>query len=191
MKCSDIVSKNVERLYQGDTVDRAAEIMAEAQVGFLPVCDEHQKVLGVVTDRDLVTRVLAKRLEPRQTSVRDIMSTPALTCFIDADLHVAEELMQEEGKMHLVLTHADGALAGVVGVADIVENAPTREAIRTLRSVEWRDALGPRGGAEPGQPLLKDEPPPPDVPEADRPHASGTVFARGRREADTREFPGG
>ncbi len=191
MKCSDIVSKNVERLFDRDTVDRAAGIMTEAQIGFLPVCDDQRKVLGVVTDRDLVTRVLAKRLDPRETLVRDIMSAPALTCFIDADLRVAEELMQEEGKMHLVLTYADGLLAGVISVADIVENAPTREAIRTLRSVEWRDALGPRGGAAPGEPLLQDEPPPPDVPEADRPHASGTVFARGRRDADTREFPGG
>jgi CBS domain-containing protein len=190
MKCSDIVSKNVERLFDADSVDRAAAIMAEAQVGFLPVCDTEHQVLGVVTDRDLVTRVLARRLDARETPVRDIMSTPALTCFVDADLHVAEDLMQEEGKIHLVLTHADGTLAGVLGIADIVENAPTREAIRTVRSVEWRDALGPRGGAAPGEPLLQDEPPPPQVPEADRPHASGTVFARGRRETDTKEFPG-
>src|SRR5579871_3092978 len=98
MKCSDIMSKNVERLFDGDTVDRAAAIMAEAQVGFLPVCDTDHRVLGVVTDRDLVTRVLAKRLDAEETPVRDIMSAPALTCFVEADLHVAEDLIQEEGK---------------------------------------------------------------------------------------------
>jgi CBS domain-containing protein len=190
MKCSDIVSKNVEFLFEGDAVDRAAAIMAEARVGILPVCDGDGKVLGVVTDRDLVTRVMAKRLDARKTAVRDIMSSPALTCFVDADLTLAEELIREEGKLHLVLTRRDGTLAGVLSIAEIVENASTRDAMRTLRSVLWRDALGPRGGAGPDDPLLQDEPPPPRLPEADRPHADPSIFARGRRETGTKEFPG-
>jgi CBS domain-containing protein len=189
MKCSDIMSKNFELLLDGDSVDRAAAIMADAQVGFLPVCDIGRQVLGVVTDRDLVTRAMANRLDPRRTPVREIMSSPPLTCFVDADLHVAEDLLREEGKMHLVLIHQDGRLAGTLGIADIVENAPTREAIRTARSVLWPDALGPRGGAAPGELLLQDEPPPPHVPAADLPHSDATVFARGRRATDTREFP--
>jgi CBS domain-containing protein len=190
MKCSDIMSKNVELLFDGDSVDRAATVMAEAQVGFLPVCDGDRKVLGVVTDRDLVTRAMARALDAKKTAVRDIMSSPALTCFVDADLHVAEDLIREEGKMHVVLVRQDGTLAGVVGLADIVENAPTREAIRTARSVAWRDALGPRGGAAPDEPLLQDEPIAPPLPEADRPHKDDSVFARGRRETGTKEFPG-
>jgi CBS domain-containing protein len=190
MKCSDIMSKNVELLFDGDSVDRAAAIMAGAQVGFLPVCDGDRKVLGVVTDRDLVTRVMAMGRNPKTTAVRDVMSSPALTCFVDADLHLAEDLMREEGKMHVVLVHQDGTLAGSISLAEIVENAPTREAIRTARSVSMRDALGPRGGAAPDEPLLQDEPIAPRLPEADRPHRDDTVFARGRRATDTKEFPG-
>jgi CBS domain-containing protein len=190
MKCSDIMSKNVELLRDGDSVDRAATIMADAQVGFLPVCDGDRNVLGVVTDRDLVTRVMAKGLDPKNTEVRDIMSSPALTCFLDADIQWAEDLIREEGKMHLVLTHKNGALAGVLNIADIVENAPARAVMRVLRSVSWRDALGPRGGAAPGDPLLQDEPIAPRLPEADRPHRDDSVFARGRRETDTQEYPG-
>ena len=50
--------------------------------------------------------------------------------------------------------------------------------------------LGVRGGAAPGEPLLQDEPiPPPRLPEKDQPHTSETVFARGRRATDTKEFP--
>jgi CBS domain-containing protein len=190
MKCSDIMSKNVELLFDLDSVDRAAAIMADAQVGFLPVCDRARKVRGVVTDRDLVTRVMARGLAPRKTIVRDVMSSPPLTCFVDADLHVAEDLIREEGKTHVVLVRQDGTLAGSISLAEILENAPTREAIRTARSVAWRDALGPRGGAEPGDKLLQDEPIAPRLPEADRPHRDDSVFARGRRATDTKEFPG-
>ena len=190
MKCSDIMSRNVELLFDGDSVDRAATIMADAQVGFLPVCDSERKVLGVVTDRDLVTRVMAKGLDPKKAAVRDVMSSPPLTCLVDANLHVAEDLIREEGKMHVVLVRQDGTLAGSISLAEIVENAPTREAIRTARSVAWRDALGPRGGAAPGEPLLQDEPMAPRLPEADRPHRDDSIFARGRRATDTKEFPG-
>jgi CBS domain-containing protein len=189
MKCSDIVSKNVERLLERDTLDRVATVMADAQVGFLPVCDADGKVVGVVGDRDLVDRAMAKRLDPKRTTVSEVMTRPVLTCFVDADLHVAEELMHEEGKAHVVLVREDGTLAGVLSLADIIENAPTREAVRTAKSVLWREALGPRGGAAPGQPLLQDEPAPPRLPEKDQPHTHGSVFAMGRRTTDTKEFP--
>lgn len=189
MKCSDIMSKNVEMVSDHDTLDRAATVMADAQVGFLPVCDDDRRVVGVVGDRDLVNRAMAKRLDPKRTPVSEVMTRPVLTCFVDADLRVAEELMNEEGKAHVVLTHADGRLAGVLSIADIIEKAPTREAVRTAKSVLWREALGPRGGAAPGQPLLQDQPPAPEVPERDRPHTRDSVFAMGRRETDTKEFP--
>jgi CBS domain-containing protein len=190
MKCSDIMNKTVELVFDGDSVDRAASIMADAQIGFLPVCDGDRKVLGVITDRDLVTRVMAKGLDAKATTVREVMSSPAFTCLVDADLHVAEDLIREEGKMRVVLVGQDGTLAGVISLGDVVENAPTREAIRTARSVSWSDALGPRGGAAPSDPLLQDEPIAPRLPEADRPHKDDTIFARGRRETDTKEFPG-
>jgi CBS domain-containing protein len=190
MKCSDIMNRNIELLFDGDSVERAATVMAEAQVGFLPVCGGDRNVLGVVTDRDLVTRVMAKGLDVKATAVRDVMSSPALTCFVDADLRLAEDLIRQEAKMRVVLVHQNGTVAGVLSIADIAENAPTREAMRTLRSVLWGDALGPRGGAGPDEPLLQDEPIPPPLPEADRPHRDDTIFARGRRETDTKEFPG-
>ncbi len=189
MKCSDIMSKNTEMLSEGDTIETAAAAMAEAQIGFLPVCDADHKVVGVVADSDLVTRAMAKGLDPRRTPVREVMTAPVLTCFVDADVSVAEDLMQEEGRGHVVLTHADGTLAGVLGIADVIEKAPTRAAVRTLKSVLWREALGPRGGAAPGQQLLKDVPIVPSLPERDRPHTRDSVFAMGRRELDTKEFP--
>ncbi|HSY41540.1 MAG TPA: CBS domain-containing protein, partial [Polyangia bacterium] len=75
MKCSDIMNKNVEWLTEKDTVRKAASVMAEAGVGFLPICDAEQRVIGVVTDRDLTTRVLAKKIDPDTTSAALVMSS--------------------------------------------------------------------------------------------------------------------
>ena len=63
MKCSNVMNRSFETLSESDTIARAAGLMAEAGVGFLPVCGTDRKVIGVVTDRDLVTRGLARGLD--------------------------------------------------------------------------------------------------------------------------------
>jgi CBS domain-containing protein len=189
MKCKDIMSKNLEVLSEKDSIARAAALMAEAGIGFLPVCDAHRKAIGVVTDRDLVTRGLAKRVDADSTSAALVMTSPALTIRLDADLRLAEELMAAERKARLIVTNVDGTVAGVVSIADVIEHAPNREALKTLRAVLWREALGPRGGAEPGARLLKDQPRGPEMAEADLPHTRDSVFGGGHRDVGTKEFP--
>src|SRR6185312_4244708 len=80
MKCSEIINRNVEWLTETDSVLKAASVMAEAGVGFLPICDARQRVIGVVTDRDLATRALAQNVKPETTSAAMVMSAPAVTC---------------------------------------------------------------------------------------------------------------
>jgi CBS domain-containing protein len=197
MKCADIMTTNLEWLAEHDTLLRAATIMAEANVGFLPICDDRKRVIGVVTDRDLTTRALAKGLPPATTSAAMVMTSPALTCPAVADVRLAEELMAKERRSRLVITDAEGRLAGVLSLADLVEHAPGRQALATARKVLWREALGPRAGAERGEPLLKDDPeakanaPVGDTAADDDREARETAFTGGHwRLPDTKEFPG-
>jgi CBS domain-containing protein len=190
MKCGDITSRNLETLSERDTIAAAARLMAEAGVGFLPVCDAAGRVVGVVTDRDLVTRALARGVDAATTSAAMIMSAPAVTCLASADLRRAEELMTAERKSRLVVTNEDGTIAGVLSVVDLVERAPRREALDTLKAILWREALGPRAGARPGTTMLKDLPIAPAASassddEAPRP----TVFTGGRHDPGAKEFP--
>ena len=90
MKCADIMSKNLEWLNEKDTVRQAAAMMAEAGIGFLPICDKWKKVIGVVTDRDLTTRALAKKIDPDKTSATLVMTSPAITIVDTADVRDAE-----------------------------------------------------------------------------------------------------
>lgn len=191
MKCVDIMNKNVECLTEQDTIQKAAQVMAEAGVGFLPICDARKHVIGVVTDRDLTTRALAKGVASASTSATLMMTSPAVTCLETADVREAEELMAIERKARLVITNIEGQLTGVLSLADLVEHTPGRQSFKAVRAVLWREALGPRGGAARNQPLLKDDPaannlpaPPNDL------EVRPSIFVGGHRETDTKVFPG-
>ena len=112
----------------------------------------------VVTDRDLATRAIAKRLAPETTSAAMVMSSPVVTCLETADVGEAEDLMAAERKARIVLTDAEGKLTGVISLADLIEQVRGRKSLETVRAVLWREALGPRAGAAKGEPLLKDDP---------------------------------
>ena len=190
MKCTDIMSKNLEWLTEKDTVLKAAAIMAEAGVGFLPICDARRRVIGVVTDRDLAIRALTKKVAADSTSATLIMSAPPITYLETTDVRDAENLMAEERKARLVVTDTEGRFVGVLSLSDLVEHASGRDSLKTVRAVLWREALGPRAGAAKGEPLLKDDPiaqnlpPPPDG--STEPSA---VFTGGRRDTGIKEFP--
>jgi CBS domain-containing protein len=190
MKCKDIMSTNLEWLNERDTVLQAATAMSESGVGFLPICDARHRVIGVVTDRDLTVRVLARKVDPATTSAALVMTAPAITCAETTDVRAAERLMASEQKTRLVITDGEGRLAGVLSLADLIERLPGRESLHTIQAVLWREALGPRGGAWRGEPLLRDDPgarglPPPSDEVVVRP----SVFAGGHRATGVKTFP--
>jgi CBS domain-containing protein len=191
MKCADIMTKNLEWLTKDDSVQGAAAVMAETGVGFLPICDAGKRVIGVVTDRDLTTRALAKRVAPESTSAALIMTAPAVTCLDTAEVSEAEELMAIERKSRLVIIDAEGKLVGLLSLANLVEHAPGRQTLHTVRAVLSREALGARGGAARNEPLLKDDPAAQNLPvPSDDLEVSPSVFTGGHRSTDTKEFPG-
>lgn len=193
MRCRDIMSTDLEWLSERATVQAAATTMADQGVGFLPICDVDGQPIGVVTDRDLTTRALAKGLAGDRTRVTAVMTKPAITCLADADIEEAERLMVEEGKGRLVIIESDGRVAGILSLADLLEHAPAREALRTVRTVLWREALGPRGGAARGEPLLKDDPAARAAAIEDAKeglHVRESVLTGGHRSGSMKEFPG-
>ena len=191
MICADIMGRHLEWLTEQDTAQKAANVMAEAGIGFLPICDGQKRVIGVVTDRDLTVRVLARKVAPDTTSAAMVMTSPALTCLATADIREAEELMAKERKGRLVITDEDGRLVGILSLADLIERLPGRGALKTARAVLWRDMLGPHGGASHGAPLLKDDPTTRTIPTpSDDIKLRASVFTGGHRMTDTKEFPG-
>lgn len=131
------------------------------------------------------------------TSATLLMSSPALCCPMSADVRVAEQLMAAERKSRLAIVDDDGRLVGILSLADLLEQAPARQALATARAVLWREALGPRAGAPRGAPLLADDP----VARANAPAGDGaadddketraSAMTGGHwRLPDAKEFPG-
>ena len=79
MLCREVMKATVECIQPHDSVQAAARRMRAANVGFLPVCNPSGRVVGTVTDRDLVVRSLADGME-LDTPVSDVMTTDVITC---------------------------------------------------------------------------------------------------------------
>jgi CBS domain-containing protein len=124
----------VEFIAPDATVQQAAEMMGELDVGGLPV-GSAAALLGVVTDRDLLYRVVAAGRDPAAMRVRDAMSSPALSCRATDDLRVAMDLMAAQNIRRLAVQDAAGTVVGWVTLADLarrllVDSDTVQQALR-------------------------------------------------------------
>lgn len=138
MLSEQIMKRDVECVSPVDTVEEAARRMRDEKVGFLPVCDQSKKVLGTITDRDLVIRVLASK-KPPTTPVDDVMTKEVVSCGPKDDLQRAMQLMAENQKSRIMCVDGDGRLVGVISLSDIAQEEPAGQASEVLRQVSGRE----------------------------------------------------
>jgi CBS domain-containing protein len=142
-RCVDLMRKTVQTATEDDSLRYAAETMAAANVGFLPVCSDEGRVIGTVTDRDIVVRAVALGLDPDTARVADVMSHNVVACRPDDDLSLAEQFMAHYQVSRLAITDEDDVIVGVISLSDIAEHEPARRSARTLRSIAAREAPRP------------------------------------------------
>jgi CBS domain-containing protein len=136
MEVANVMSMEVEFISPDATVQQAAEMMGELDVGALPVGGP-EGVQGVVTDRDLLYRVVAEGRDPTTLRVREVMSAPALFCRAGDDIRVAMDLMAAQNVRRLAVQDASGRVAGWVTLADIsrhllVDSDLVQDALRAV-----------------------------------------------------------
>jgi CBS domain-containing protein len=121
-----------------DTVHRAAQLMKSEDVGPIPILDdlESRRLAGVVTDRDIVLKLVAKDLDPNTTRVSEIMTTDVITCRVDDDAHEAVRLMEKHQVRRIPIVNDNGQLAGIVSQADVAtrmkEPRQTAEVVKEI-----------------------------------------------------------
>lgn len=116
MKVKDIMTKSVASLNASDNVKRAAELMREHNIGALPVC-EQEKIIGVVTDRDITLRNVADGQNAAQQKVRDIMTSTPIVINQEMDVREAANIMKERQVRRLPVSE-NGNLVGIVSLGD-------------------------------------------------------------------------
>ena len=108
------------------TVAYAAKMMRDEDVGIAPIV-EGDRLVGVLTDRDIAVRVVAEGGDSEQTKVTDVMSRDLVTLDPDQDLDEALRLMARHQVRRLPVVEEDGRLVGVVAQADVVEHAADQQ----------------------------------------------------------------
>ncbi len=118
MKIREIMTRNVQCISPGSTLQEAARQMRDLDVGSLPVCQNDQ-LLGMITDRDITVRCSAQGKSPQEVKVQDAMSTDLVFCFDDEDVDVAADLMEERQIRRLPILDRNKRLVGIVALADL------------------------------------------------------------------------
>jgi len=122
MKVRECMSPDVLVTNPRQTIVEAARMMSECDAGVLPV-GEDDRLVGMITDRDIVIRAVAKNLGP-STTVRDVMSNDqVLYCFEDDDVADVAENLAEQQVRRLPVLNRDKRLVGIISLGDIAKTA--------------------------------------------------------------------
>lgn len=138
MKIRDVMTRNAEYVHSDMSLKQAAETMERLDTGFLPIGDSPQeKLLGVVTDRDITVRGVAKGLDPDSTPVKRVKTDRVLYCYEDDSADDAARNMGEQEVYRLVVLNnsEDKRLTGVVSLADIGRRGKEQLAGEVARDV--------------------------------------------------------
>jgi CBS domain-containing protein len=136
----EIMSGHVETIRPDADVQAAARMMKDLNVGAIPVCDG-DRLLGMLTDRDITVRVVAEQRDPKSAKVRDAMTPEVIYGFEDQDVEEAARLMQSKQVRRLPVLNRAKKLVGIVSLGDLAVGA------RNMRlSGEALTGVSQRGG---------------------------------------------
>lgn len=119
--CADVMTREPACCEPADSIKRVAELMKSEDIGAVPVVESRssRKLLGIVTDRDVVVKVLAGGKAVESATVRDAMSANPVTCHEDADVSEAVSRMAERKVRRIPVVDSAGTLRGIIAQADI------------------------------------------------------------------------
>ncbi len=122
MKVRDCMCGDICVCTPENTVCDCSKNMNEYKIGFMPICDEENNVVGLVTDRDIVLRCIACGKDPKQTKLSEIMSTNVCCCKPEQDISEAEEKMCKEQIKRLPVIDENNKIIGVITFGDLANN---------------------------------------------------------------------
>jgi CBS domain-containing protein len=117
MLVKDIMSNDIVSLNSEDSIERAAQMMKQFDVGSIPVCNQ-EKLVGMVTDRDITLRSVAAGENGNQQKISDVMTSNPVTGSPDMDVHDAAKIMSEQQIRRLPIIQNNN-LVGIVSLGDI------------------------------------------------------------------------
>lgn len=121
MRCSEVMTKDPVCCAPDESAAHIAQMMKKEDVGSIPVCQSRQnkKLSGIVTDRDLVLKVVAEGRDAAKTKVADVMTRNPFVCHPNDDLDKVCDTMEEKQVRRVPVVDDNGQLVGIVAQADV------------------------------------------------------------------------
>lgn len=118
MLLKEVMTRNVEVIGPDATLEDAARKLDALDIGPLPVC-ENDRLVGMITDRDITVRATAMGEDPKTTHVRDAMTRHVVCCHEDDDVRAATRLMEDKQIRRLPVLNSEDRLVGIVSLGDL------------------------------------------------------------------------
>ena len=156
MTVLDVMAKSPAVCMPESPISEVAQMMKSHDCGAIPVVEsmDNPKPVGIITDRDIVIRLLAEGKEVSSATAKDAMSEGLATASSDMSLEAVGELMERNQVRRIPVVDEDGKVIGVVSQADFVLNASDAQTAELLEAVSDDEALNaekmPMGGAYSG-----------------------------------------
>lgn len=133
-KCNEVMTKNLVCCRPTDMVAKAAQLMQSENIGSIPVIENEQtqKLVGIVTDRDLALKIVAKGLDAKSTKVEAVMTRQMVTCRAGDDLQVALDAMAEHQLRRIPIVDNDDKILGIIAQADVATRVNLPEETATM-----------------------------------------------------------
>jgi len=136
-KISDAMTSNPCAIDGDKSVQYAAKMMRDENVGFAPIV-EGSRLVGALTDRDIAMMIVAEGKDPESTTARDIASRNVVTVRPDEDLDAALQLMARHQVRRIPVVQEDGELVGVVAQADVAREAKPKATGELVEEISER-----------------------------------------------------
>ena len=133
MQINNVMSRNVKIIASDQTVRDAAAMMRQLDAGALPV-GEKDKLVGMITDRDIAIRGIAEGKGP-DTKIRDVMSHEVKYCFEDEEVEHVAEKMAELQVRRLPVMNRDKRLVGIVSLGDLATHGSLPKTAKALHGI--------------------------------------------------------
>jgi len=119
MLVKDVMTKGAECVKPSSSLQEAAQKMKDLDVGPLPVCGDNDRLVGLITDRDITVRAVAEGCDITTTTVKEVMTPDILYCFENQDVQEAASQMKDNQVRRLVVLNEDKRLVGIVSLGDL------------------------------------------------------------------------
>jgi CBS domain-containing protein len=127
MQICEMMTKDVVCTRPDASVVDAARQMKKLDIGALPVCGDNERLIGMITDRDIVIRAVADRRDLEEVKVQDVMTPDIQFCMEDQPVEHAAKVMRDQQIRRLVVLNRNRKLVGIISLGDIAVDTHDEE----------------------------------------------------------------